>query len=35
MDFVYIIGVAAFYGLIVALVLGCERLHKRVAGGRP
>jgi len=34
MDLIYIIGVAAFLGLSVALVIGCEKLHRNAPGGR-
>jgi hypothetical protein len=35
MDLIYIAGIAAFLGLCLALVIGCEKLHKGAPGGRP
>jgi len=35
MDLIYIVGVAAFLGLSLALVIGCEKLHRNAPGGRP
>lgn len=35
MDFMYLVGIALFLGLCVALTAGCEKLRKRGAGGRP
>ena len=34
MDLVYLAGIVLFWGLCVALAFGCERLHRRVPGGR-
>ena len=34
MDFIYLAGIALFWGLCVALTRGCERLRRRVSGGR-
>jgi hypothetical protein len=34
MDLIYIAGVAAFFGLTLALVIGCEKLHRNAPGGR-
>lgn len=34
MDLLYLAGIVAFWGLCVALTRGCERLHRRVPGGR-
>jgi len=35
MDLIYVIGVVAFLGLSLALVIGCENLHRNAPGGRP
>lgn len=35
MDFMYLVGIAIFLGLCVALTAGCDKLRKRVTGGRP
>ncbi|EUC12613.1 UNVERIFIED_ORG: hypothetical protein BDU10_9590 [Burkholderia sp. CF145] len=34
MDLLYLIAIAAFGGLIVALAIGCDKL-RRAPGGRP
>jgi hypothetical protein len=34
MDLVYLAGIVLFLGLCVALASGCERLRRRVTGGR-
>ena len=35
MDFMYLVGIAVFLGLCVALTAGCDKLRKRGTGGRP
>ncbi|WP_440130259.1 potassium ABC transporter ATPase [Trinickia symbiotica] len=35
MDFVYMVGIAVFLGLTIALAAGCEKLRSRAPGGRP
>ena len=35
MDFMYLVVIAIFFGLCVALTAGCDKLRKRGAGGRP
>ncbi len=35
MDLIYIAGIAVFLGLSLALVVGCEKLHRHAPGGRP
>jgi hypothetical protein len=35
MDLIYVSGIAGFFGLTLALVIGCEKLHRRAPGGRP
>ena len=35
MDLIYIAGIVAFTAFSVALVVGFERLHDRIWGGRP
>jgi hypothetical protein len=34
MDLLYLAGIVLFWGLCVALTGGCERLRRRVPGGR-
>jgi hypothetical protein len=34
MDLLYIAGIAVFFGLCLALTIGCEKL-RRAPGGRP
>lgn len=34
MDFIYLVGIAIFLGLCMALTTGCERLRNRKPGGR-
>jgi hypothetical protein len=34
MDLIYLAGIAAFCGLCLALVKGCEKLHRNAPGGR-
>jgi hypothetical protein len=34
MDLLYLIAIAAFAGLVAALAMGCDKLH-RAPGGRP
>ena len=34
MDLLYLIGIVAFGGLVAALAIGCDKLH-RAPGGRP
>lgn len=35
MDFMYLVGIAIFLGLCVALAAGCDKLRNRGPGGRP
>jgi hypothetical protein len=35
MDLLYIVGIAAFWALCAALVMGCDKLRNRAPGGRP
>ena len=35
MDFIYLVGIAIFLGLCVALTAGCDKLRNRGPGGRP
>lgn len=35
MDLIYLVGVAACWGLCVALAAGCDKLRSRAPGGRP
>jgi hypothetical protein len=35
MDLIYIAGIVVFWALCQALVIGCEKLHRRAPGGRP
>jgi hypothetical protein len=35
MDVIYIAGIVIFCGLCLALANGCEKLRRRVSGGRP
>jgi hypothetical protein len=35
MDLIYIAGIAVFWGVCLALTIGCEKLHRRASGGRP
>ncbi len=35
MDFMYLVGIAVFLGLCVALTAGCDKLRNRKTGGRP
>jgi hypothetical protein len=35
MDFMYLVGIAAFLGLCAALTAGCDKLRNRKTGGRP
>jgi hypothetical protein len=34
MDLIYLAGIVLFWGLCVALTSGCERMRRRVTGGR-
>jgi hypothetical protein len=34
MDLIYVAGIVLFAGLCMALTGGCERLRRRVTGGR-
>jgi hypothetical protein len=35
MDFIYLVGIAVFFGSCVALTAGCDKLRGRAHGGRP
>ena len=35
MDVIYLVGIAVFLGLCMALTAGCEKLRGRGPGGRP
>jgi hypothetical protein len=34
MDLIYLAGIVAFWGLCLALVIGCEKLQRNAPGGR-